>query len=53
MWSVFTDDGKIRLGGPMRRIENVAPGRYVLEVEGGVRRELDIREGQPSVVALP
>ena len=53
MWSVFTDDGKIRLSGPMRRIENVAPGRYVLEVEGGVRRELDIREGQPSVVALP
>jgi len=53
MWSVFTDDGKIRLSGPMRRIENVAPGRYVLEVEGGARREVDVREGQPSVVALP
>jgi protocatechuate 3,4-dioxygenase beta subunit len=53
MWSAFTTDGKIRLAGPVRRIENVAPGRYTLEVEGGVRREVDVREGVPSVVALP
>jgi hypothetical protein len=53
MWNVFTDDGKIRLSGPVRRLENVAPGRYVLQVEGGVQRDVHIREGQPSVVALP
>ncbi len=53
MWNAFTPDGKIRLGGPVRRIENVAPGRYVLEVEGGVRREVAIAEGAPSVATLP
>jgi hypothetical protein len=53
LWNVFTDDGKIRLGGPVRRFENVAPGRYVLQVDGGVRRDVDVREGQPAVVALP
>jgi hypothetical protein len=53
MWSAFTTDGKIRLNGPVRRLENVVPGRYTLEVEGGVRREVDIREGMPSIVALP
>ena len=45
MWNVFTTDGKIRLNTPVRRFENVAPGRYTLEVEGGVRRDVDIREG--------
>jgi hypothetical protein len=53
LWNAFTDDGKIRLGGPVRRFENVAPGRYVLQVDGGVRRDVDVREGQPAVVALP
>jgi protocatechuate 3,4-dioxygenase beta subunit len=53
LWNAFTSDGKIRLNGPVRRLENVVPGRYALEVEGGVRREVDIREGVPSVVALP
>jgi protocatechuate 3,4-dioxygenase beta subunit len=53
MWSAFTTDGKVRLAGPVRRIENVVPGRYTLEVLGGVRREVDVREGMPSVVALP
>jgi hypothetical protein len=53
LWNVFTTDGKIRLGSPSRRFENVAPGRYVLEVEGGERREVTITEGGSSVVALP
>jgi len=53
MWNAFTSDGKIRLSGPARRIENVVPGRYVLEVEGGARPEVDIREGVPTTVALP
>ena len=53
MWSAFTTDGKIRLGGPVRRLENVVPGRYVLEVEGGTRQEVEVREGMPSTVSLP
>jgi 5-hydroxyisourate hydrolase-like protein (transthyretin family) len=53
MWNAFTTDGKIRLGSPSRRLENVAPGRYVLQVEGGERRELTITEGGSSLVALP
>jgi len=53
LWNVFTDDGKIRLSGPVRRLENVAPGRYLLQVEGGVAREVEVREGMPSTVALP
>jgi len=53
MWNAFTDDGKIRLSGPVRRLENVAPGRYLLQIEGGVAREVDVREGMPSSVALP
>jgi hypothetical protein len=53
MWNVFTTDGKIRLSGPVRRLENVAPGRYVLEVEGGARRDVEVREGVPTTVSLP
>ena len=45
MWSAFTPDGKIRLTGPVRRLENVAPGRYSFEVEGGERREVTVSEG--------
>ena len=53
MWNAFTSDGRIRLSGPARRIENVVPGRYALEVEGGARQEVEIREGVPTTVALP
>ncbi len=53
MWSAFTTDGKIRLAGPVRRLENVVPGRYTLEVEGGVRRDVTITEGGRATIALP
>ena len=53
MWSAFTPDGKIRLSGPVRRLENVAPGRYTFEVEGGERRDVTVSEGGRAVVALP
>jgi hypothetical protein len=53
MWSAFTTDGKIRIPGPVRRLENVAPGAYTFEVEGGVRREVTITEGGRAVVSLP
>jgi hypothetical protein len=53
MWNAFTPDGKIRLTGPVRRLENVAPGSYSFEVEGGVRRDVTITEGARAVVSLP
>ena len=36
-----------------RRLENVAPGRYVLEAPGGVRRDVTVTEGGRTTVALP
>ena len=51
--SVFSPDGRIGLGSAARRLENVAPGRYVLEAPGGVRREVTVNEGGRATVALP
>ncbi|MCG6925172.1 MAG: carboxypeptidase-like regulatory domain-containing protein [Acidobacteria bacterium] len=51
--SIFSMDGVVPLGSPVRRLENVAPGRYVLAVEGGARQEIEVREGTVSVAALP
>jgi protocatechuate 3,4-dioxygenase beta subunit len=53
MWNVFTTDGKIRLTNPLRRIDNVVPGRYVFQVEGGVSREVTVAEGGRAVITLP
>ena len=51
--SIFSTDGAIPLGGAVRRLDNVAPGRYVLAVEGGARSDVEVREGGASVVRLP
>jgi 5-hydroxyisourate hydrolase-like protein (transthyretin family) len=53
LWNTFSTDGKIRLNGPVRRLENVAPGTYSFEVEGGARRDAQVAEGGRAVVALP
>lgn len=53
MWNAFTPDGKIRLSSPVRRLDNVAPGRYSFEVEGGARRDVTVAEGGRAVVSLP
>jgi protocatechuate 3,4-dioxygenase beta subunit len=53
MPSAFSSDGKIRLSGPVRRLEHVTPGRYALQVEGGARRDVNVTEGGTSVVGLP
>jgi hypothetical protein len=50
---LFSPDGLIRLSNPIRRLENVAPGSYVLAVEGGVRKAFEITEGGSVVVSLP
>jgi len=51
--SIFSTDGFIPIRGPVRRLENVAPGRYVFAVEGGARQEVEIREGGLAIVTLP
>jgi Carboxypeptidase regulatory-like domain len=53
MPSAFSTDGTIRLGAPVRRLDNVVPGSYVLEVDGGARRDVTVTEGGAAVVALP
>ncbi len=50
---VFSPDGVVRLTGPVRRLDNVAPGHYTFAVDGGPRREFDLREGGTAVVSLP
>jgi protocatechuate 3,4-dioxygenase beta subunit len=50
---IFSPDGLIRLTNPLRRLANVAPGSYVLAVEGGARRSFEVREGGQTVVSLP
>jgi hypothetical protein len=45
LWNVFTDDGRVSLRGPARLLENVPPGTYGFQVEGGERREVTIQEG--------
>ena len=35
------------------RLENVAPGSFVLAVEGGAQKSFEIREGGAAVVSLP
>jgi len=52
IWNPFTTDGRIRLSGPARTLENVPPGRYTLRV-GGASREVTITEGGRATVALP
>ncbi len=50
--SVFSD-GVVRLTRPVLRLDHVAPGRYTFAVDGGPRREFDLREGGAAVVTLP
>jgi hypothetical protein len=37
----------------VRRLENVAPGRYTLVVQGGPPRAVEVREGETALVSLP
>lgn len=53
LWSIFADDGRLRFREPLRRIENVPPGRYTLRIEGGEAHELVITEGGQTAVSLP
>ncbi len=52
-YSAFSADGLIRLPQPVRRLDNVAPGSYTLQVVGGPARPVEVREGVLTTVALP
>jgi protocatechuate 3,4-dioxygenase beta subunit len=51
--NAFSVDGRIGLATAARRLDNVTPGRYVLVVSGGVRRDVTITEGGRAAVVLP
>jgi large repetitive protein len=50
---IYSSDGAIKLAASNRRVENVAPGHYTFAVEGGARKELDVKEGGTTTVQLP
>ncbi len=51
--NIFSSEGWLPLGQPVRRFENVAPGSYVLAVDGGASRSVDVREGLTTRAELP
>jgi hypothetical protein len=52
-FSFFSPDGRLSLSTPVRRLENLAAGRYVLQVEGGEPKPFDIQQRAVTVLALP
>jgi len=51
--SLFNPDGDFVLSTPVRRLENVAPGSYLLTVDGGGAKAFALQEGGLAVVELP
>ena len=51
--SLFAPDGTVALSTAIRRIDNLAPGSYVLVVAGGEQKSFAVREGAVTVVELP
>lgn len=52
-FSFFSPEGKLTLSAPIRRLENLGPGAYVLQVEAGEGRPFEVQAGGLAVVALP
>ena len=51
--NIFSLEGWLSLGQPLRQFENVAPGTYTLAVENGPTRQVEIREGGATRLELP
>ncbi|MGE5345330.1 MAG: carboxypeptidase regulatory-like domain-containing protein, partial [Acidithiobacillales bacterium] len=51
--SLFSPDGQVAISTPVRRIDNLAPGSYVLAVSGGAQQSFSVQEGGLTVVELP
>jgi hypothetical protein len=52
-FSFGSPGGNLNLTVPIRRLENLAPGAYVLQVEGGEPRPFEVRADTLTTVALP
>ena len=52
-FAIFAPDGRITVAAPIRRLENLGPGRYVLSLEGGATYPFEIQLGTISAVTLP
>jgi len=51
--SLFNPTGDVVISTPVRRLENIAPGSYVLAVDGGGSNSFSIQEGGLSILNLP
>ena len=51
--NLFSTDGTISVSTPVRRIDNLAPGSYVLAVTGGAQQSFAVTEGGIAIVTLP
>ena len=52
-FAIFAQPGRIDLNAPVRRVENVAPGRYTLSYAGAKPQSFTVAEGQTTVIELP
>ncbi len=51
--NLFSADGSFAVSTPVRRLDNLAPGSYVLSVTGGSQRSFTVSEGGLAIVTLP
>jgi hypothetical protein len=52
-FSFFSPDGRLTLSAPIRRLESLGPGHYVLALEGGATYPFDVQVGGMAIVTLP
>ncbi|MBL8113089.1 MAG: carboxypeptidase regulatory-like domain-containing protein, partial [Acidobacteria bacterium] len=52
-WSPFSVNGEIGLQAAQRRLDNVAPGAYTLQIDGGASKSFNVTEGGTVVVDMP
>jgi hypothetical protein len=52
-FALFAPDGGLTLSAPIRRLENLGPGSYVLQAVGGASRPFEVQAGQLAIVTLP
>jgi hypothetical protein len=51
--NLFSSSGTFAVSTPVRRVDNLAPGSYVLAVTGGSQQSFAVREGGVAIVTLP
>ena len=45
--------GSFRIARLTQRMENMAPGRYRLALDGGIERTFEVTEGGVAIVTIP